>query len=67
MPNFSSYDHQKYTKSGSLYMAEMKSLPSEALERFNADGFGVQWKEEAPYSSVDIDHATEWLNGIAKS
>ena len=48
-------------------MAEMKSLPSEALERFNADGFGVQWKEEAPYSSVDIDHATEWLNGIAKS
>ena len=48
-------------------MAEMKSLPSEVLERFYADGFAVQWKEEAPFSSVDIDHATEWLNGISKS
>ena len=48
-------------------MAEMKSLPSDALERFYADGFGVQWKEEAPFSSVDIDYATEWLNAISKS
>ena len=48
-------------------MAKIQSLPSDALERFYADGFGVQGKEEAPFNSVDIDHATELLNGISKS
>ena len=56
-----------YTKSGSLHMAKMKSLPSDALERLYAGEFGVQWKEKAPFSSVDIDYATELLNSISKS
>ena len=45
-------------------MAKMKSLPSDALERLYAGEFGVQWKEKAPFSSVDIDYATKLLNSI---
>lgn len=62
-----SYDHQKYAKWGSIYIAEMRSLPSAVLKRFETDGFGVQWRDEAPFTSVDIDHATEWVNAAAKS
>ena len=48
-------------------MSEMWSLPNELLNRFDSKRFGVRWREEAPYKSVDVDHATEWMNGIAKS
>ena len=44
----------------------MKSLPADTLKRFD-DGFGVQWKEEQSFTAVDIDHATEWVNGESKS
>ena len=48
-------------------MADMKHLPSEVLEHFDTDGFCVQWNDDSPFSSVDIDHATEWLNGTSKA
>ena len=48
-------------------MAKMKNQPSDAMERLYASGFGIQWKEEKPFSSDDIDHASELLNGISKS
>ena len=46
-------------------MADMKNLPSEVLEW--STGFCVQWNDDSPFSSVDIDHATEWLNGTSKA
>ena len=45
----------------------MKSLSDAVLGRFEADGFCVQWRNDAPFTSVDVDHATEWVNGNAKS
>lgn len=45
----------------------MWSLPDALLERFDSHGFGVRWRDDAPFTSVDVDHATEWMNGIAKS
>ena len=45
----------------------MWTLPNELLNRFDSNGFEVQWREEAPYTSVNVDHAREWMNEIAKS
>ena len=30
-------------------------------------GFGVQWKDECPFTAVSDDHAMEWVNGLSKS
>ncbi|XP_068200369.1 uncharacterized protein [Palaemon carinicauda] len=65
--SFMRYDHQKYAKWGSIYIAEMKCLPSAVLTRFETDGYGVQWRDEASFTSVDVDHATEWVNAAAKT
>ncbi|XP_068250677.1 uncharacterized protein [Palaemon carinicauda] len=45
----------------------MKCLPSAVLTRFETDGYGVQWRDEASFTSVDVDHATEWVNAAAKT
>ena len=62
-----SYDHQKYAKWGIMYVVDLYRLPSNVLQQFISDGFGVQWRDDAPFTSVSIDHATEWVNGAAKA
>ena len=61
------YDHQKYAKWGVIFAPEMHLLPEDVKDKFRADGFGVQCHDNCPFTSVDVDHATEWVNGIAKS
>ena len=64
---FFSYDHLKYAKWGIIYAVEMYQLPANVKDRFLTTGFGVQWRDNCPFTAVDVDHATEWVNGIAKS
>ena len=44
----------------------MSKLPPDILREFNEGSFGVQWKDESPFSAVDVNHATEWINRIGK-
>ena len=48
-------------------MAELFLLPPDAVASLKTEGFGVQWKEDAPFTSVSDDHATEWINRLCKS
>ena len=48
-------------------MEEMTRLPEVVLNEFCSGNFGVQWNDDAPYTTVDLDHATEWVNGIGKA
>ena len=43
---------------------EMNKLPPDVLNNFKDGGFGFQRKSNL--SSVDVDHATDWMNGICK-
>ena len=43
---------------------EMKELLPDVLNNFMDGGFGFQRKSNL--SSVDVDHATDWMNGIFK-
>ena len=62
-----SYDHQKYLRSGVVYLTELFRLPPYITKEFKTEGFSVHWKDDKPFSSVSIDHATEWVNRQAKS
>ena len=61
-----SYDHQKYQKWGTVHAIEMHQLPQEAKDELD-EGSGVRWRDNAPFTSVDHDHAVEWVNKAAKS
>ena len=50
---------------GSVYLAEMKRLPSEVEAEFLAGNFVVKWSNRN-FSEVDPDHALEWLNCVGK-
>ena len=50
---------------GSVYLAEMKHLPSEVEAEFLAGNFVVKWSNRN-FSEVDPDHALEWLNCVGK-
>ena len=60
-----SYDHQNYAKLGVIYVVEMYIIP-ECAKKGLRRGFSVQWVEGEPFSGVDHDHATEWMNGLSK-
>ena len=42
-------------------------IPNEVLKSIIEDGFGVQWKDDTPFTAVSDDHATEWVKGLSKS
>lgn len=44
----------------------MHQLPQEAKDELK-EGSGVRWREDAPFTSVDHDHAVEWVNKAGKS
>ena len=44
----------------------MSKLPNDVQAEFDEENFGVQWRDEAPFTAVDVDHATEWMNGNEK-
>ena len=48
-------------------MLKTNMIPNEVLKSIIKDGFGVQWKDDAPFTAVSDDHATEWVNGLSKS
>ena len=50
---------------GSVYLADMRRLPSEVEEEFLAGNFVVKWTNRI-FSEVDPDHALEWLNCVGK-
>jgi hypothetical protein len=60
------YDHTNYARWGTVYVEEMARLPDEVLLVLCRGNFGVQWAEDSPFTCVDEDHATEWVNGIGK-
>ena len=62
---FCRYDHQRYLKSGVLYRTELHRLPEDVTNSMVADGFGVTWNYDSPFSSVSDDHGIEWVNGIS--
>ena len=43
----------------------MFRLPEDVKDRIK-DEFGVQWKNEKPFTKISCDHGTEWVNGISK-
>ena len=49
-------------------MVDVSKLSDETLQSFNTEGdFGIQWKDECPFTAVSDDHAMKWVNGLSKS
>ncbi len=66
MSIFFSFDHQKYEKWGIVQAIEMHQLPAEVRAELEEEGFGVRWRDDAPFKSVDTDHSTECVNKGSK-
>ena len=62
-----SFDHQKYEKWGIVQALEMFQLPPDVKQELLDEGFGVRWRDNAPFTSVCGDHSTEWVNKFSKS
>lgn len=65
LPLMARYDHLKYLKSLSVFIAEMHQLPIELEAAFLNGDFCIQASNEK-FAQVDADHAQEWLVGVCK-
>lgn len=68
LPWFALYDHYNYTRWGSVYLADMKALPSSAPEVFRefvAGKFSVK-RTDGKFRQIATDQALEHVNRIAK-
>ena len=66
LPFFFRYDHIKYAKWGTVYLAEMAKLPQVVLREFQQGNFVVKHSNRK-YNQVSADHITEWLNATGKN
>ena len=65
LPYFFRYDHVKYARWGTVYLAEMSTLPPEVLLEFQEGNFVVK-RTERRFNQVSADQSTEWLNVTGK-
>lgn len=65
LPLMARYDHLNYLKSMTVYIAEMRQLPSIIQTAFEHGDFVIK-KTEAKFNHVAADHAQEWLVGTSK-
>ena len=59
LPYFFRYDHVNYAIWGTVYVADMSTLPTEVLLEF-------QEATERRFNQVSADQSTEWLNATGK-
>ena len=65
LPYFFRYDHVNYARWGTVYLAEMSTLPPEVLLEFQEGNFVVK-RTERRFNQVSADQSTEWLNATGK-
>ena len=65
LPYFYRYDHVNYAKWGTMYLAEMSTLPPEVLLEFQEGNFVVK-RSDRRFNQVSADQSTEWLNATGK-
>ena len=65
LPYFFRYDHVNYARWGTVYLAEMSTLPPEVLLEFQEGNFVVK-RTERRFNQVSADQRTEWLNATGK-
>jgi len=65
VPYFFRYDHINYARWGTVFLAEMESLPSEVHREFLEGNFIVK-RSKRSFNQVSPDQSTEWLNAVGK-
>ena len=68
LPMFHQYDHTNYARWGTIYLAEMRSLPQTAPmvhRQFENGQFSIK-RSESKFCQVATDQAFEHINRVAK-
>ena len=65
LPFFFRYDHVNYARWGTVYLAEMWTLPPNVLLQFQLGNFVLKSTDRCFYQ-VSSDQSTEWLNTTGK-
>ena len=65
LPYVFRYDHVNYARWGTVYLAEMSTLPPEVLLEFQEGNFIVK-RTKRCFNQISADQSTEWLNATGK-